>query len=134
MNFLSYIFLYIIFYQVFNFVFLLISCLGCIIISFNVTPKHYSYIYRLSSKAYGAMKKHNSKCKTINNNRAFFSHCFSNALKLSPMIYFYDQDNPQNQPREKKLSFVFRSISIMPYIYREAPRSITHILKTTMQQ
>ncbi len=52
------------------------------------------------------MKKHNSKSKSINNNRAFFSHCFSNALKLSPMITM-TQDNPHNQPREKKTQLCF---------------------------
>jgi hypothetical protein len=70
--------------------------LGAFIISFNVTPKDYCYIYFLSSKDYG---------KTINNSRTFFPRR-SIILQLSLVISMTKTIRTINQRKRKNLTFI----------------------------
>ncbi len=76
--------------------------LGCFIISFNVTPKDYCYIYFLSSKDYGATKKVWAKRSTTIG--PFFPRR-SNILKLSLVISMSKTNRIINQGKRKKLNF-----------------------------
>jgi hypothetical protein len=75
--------------------------LGCFIISFNVTPKDYCYIYFLL-KIMVQQKKYG---KTINNNRTFFPPR-SNILKLSLVISMTKTIHTINQRKRKNLTFI----------------------------